>query len=153
MVDTAAQLFCRPEISYKIKQHSVGSKSILEVEVLKGEKRPYQAKDEDGRWITYFRHNDQNLIANKVLLLVWKKQINKTGVTVRFGAAENSLLDYLSKNGSVTLSKFRKMTGISLYRAESILANLLIIKILVMNSSEKGFSYELNPEVPLNLSQ
>ena len=77
MVDTAVHLFCRPEISYKIKQHSVGTKSILEVEVFKGEKKPYQAKDEDGRWLTYFRHNDQNLIANKVLLLVWKKQKNK----------------------------------------------------------------------------
>ncbi|HOU02474.1 MAG TPA: ATP-binding protein [Bacteroidales bacterium] len=153
MVDTAVHLFCRPEISYKIKQHSVGTKSILEVEVFKGEKKPYQAKDEDGRWLTYFRHNDQNLIANKVLLLVWKKQKNKTGVTVRFGAAENSLLDYLSKNGSVTLSKFRKITGISSYRAESILANLLIIKTIIMNCSEKGFTYELNPESPINQSQ
>jgi len=38
MVDTAVHLFCRPEISYKIKQHSVGTKSILEVEVFKGQK-------------------------------------------------------------------------------------------------------------------
>ena len=87
------------------------------------------------------------------MLLVWKKQKNKTGVTVRFGAAENSLLDYLSKNGSVTLSKFRKITGISSYRAESILANLLIIKTIIMNCSEKGFTYELNPESPINQSQ
>jgi hypothetical protein len=30
-------------------------------------------------------------------------------------------------------------------RAESILANLIILKILIMNASEKGFSYEINP--------
>jgi hypothetical protein len=41
MVDTVAQLFCRPKITYSIKQHMTGGKTILEVEVLKGNKRPY----------------------------------------------------------------------------------------------------------------
>lgn len=153
MVDTAAQLFCRPEISYKIRQHTAGLKTLLEVEVIKGEKRPYQAQDENGRWLTYFRHKDQNLIANKVLLLVWKKQMKETGVIVKFGAAENSLMNHLSEKGSVTLSKFRKIAGISSRRAEAILANLIILKIITMNFSDRGCTYELNPEVPLNLSQ
>jgi len=54
-------------------------------------------------------------------------------------------MDYLAKNGSITLSKFRKIAGISSYRAESILANLILFKVLKMEASEKGFSYELNP--------
>jgi predicted HTH transcriptional regulator len=149
MVDTAAQLFCRPEITYTIKQHVTEGKTILEVEVIKGKKRPYQAKDENGRWLTYFRHNDQNLVANKVLLQVWRKEGKGSGVMVKFGKAENSLMDYLKKNGSITLSKFRRIARISAYRAESILANLIIFKVLIMNASEKGFSYELNPVEPL----
>jgi predicted HTH transcriptional regulator len=149
MVDTAAQLFCRPEITYIIKQHITEGKTFLEVEVIKGEKRPYQAKNEDGRWLTYFRHNDQNLVANKILLQVWRKEGKRSGVMVKFGKAENSLMDYLKNNGSITLSKFRKIAGIPAHRAESILANLIIFKILIMNASEKGFSYELCPSEPL----
>lgn len=149
MVDTAAHLFCRPEISFSIKQHSVEGKVILEIEVAKGERRPYQAKDEDGRWVTYFRHNDQNLVANRVLLQVWRKEKKRTGVVVKFGKAENTLLDYLLKNKSVTISRFRKIANISSYKAESILANLIIFKILIMRASEKGFSFELNPAEPL----
>jgi len=159
MVDTAAQLFCRPEITYTIKQHTTGGKTILEVEVLKGNKRPYQTKDENGKWISYFRHEDQNLAANRVLLQVWRKEEKGSGVLVKFGKAENSLMDYLKKNGSITLSKFRKITRTSAYRAESILANLIILKVLIMNASEKGFSYELNqadsdenPRIPLTHS-
>ncbi len=144
MVDTAAQLFCRPEIAYTIKQHITGGKTILEVVVIKGAKRPYQAKDENGKWRSYFRHHDQNLVANRVLLQVWRKEEKKSGVLVKFGTAENSLMDYLGKNGSITLSKFRKIARISSYRAEAILANLIIFKVLIMNASEKGFSYELN---------
>ena len=68
---------------------------------------------------------------------------------VKFSRVENSLMDYLGKNGFVTLSKFRKIARISSYRAESILANLLLFKVLIMNASEKGFSYELNPVDPV----
>jgi predicted HTH transcriptional regulator len=146
MVETAAHLFCQPEISFTIKQHITGGKTILEVQVEKGDQRPYKAKDENGRWISYFRHNDQNLVTNKVLLQVWRKEKKGSGVLVKFSKAENSLLEYLGKNGSITLSKFKKISRISSYRAESILANLIIFKVLIMNASEKGFCYELNPD-------
>ena len=151
MVDTAAQLFCRPEITYNIKQHTSGIKTFLEVEVARGNKRPYQTKDETGRWVAYFRNNDQNLVANRILLQVWRKEEKKSGVMVKFSKAENTLMDYLSKNGSITFSKFRKIAGISSYRTESILANLLIFKVLIMKASEKGFTYEINPEDPMKL--
>jgi predicted HTH transcriptional regulator len=152
MVDTAAHLFCRPEISFTVTQHTAEGKTILEVEVLKGDKRPYQAKDENGKWLPYFRNHDQNLVANRVLLQVWRKKEKESGVMVKFGKAENSLMDYLEKNGSITLSRFRRIAGIPAYKAESILANLIIFKVLVMNSSEKGFSYELNQDAGQLLS-
>ncbi len=151
MVDTAAHLFCRPEITYSIKQHTSGTKTLLEVEVVRGSKRPYMVKDENGHWLAYFRHNDQNLLANRILLQVWRKEEKKSGVMVRFGKAENDLMDFLKKNGSITFSRFRKIAKISSHRAESIIANLLIFKVLIMKASEKGFTYELNPEDPMQL--
>ena len=151
MVETAAHLFCRPEITFKTKQHLIGSKTILEVEVIKGNNRPYQARDENGKWISYFRHKDQNFTANKVLLNIWRKKEKITGVFVKFSKAENTLLDYLGKNGSITLSGFRKIARISSYRAENILANLIILKIIIMNVSDKGFRYELNPSEPATI--
>ena len=144
MVDTAAHLFCRPEISFNIKQHISSGKTVLEVEVPKGDNGPYQAKDDNGRWKAYFRHDDQNLIANRVLLQVWRKEKKKSGVMVKFGKAENALMDYLANKGPITLSMFRKIARIPSYRAESILANLILFKVLKMNASEKGFTYELS---------
>jgi predicted HTH transcriptional regulator len=152
MVDTAVQLFCRPKISFTIKQHITEGKTILEVVVIKGDERPYQVKDENGRWLSYFRHQDQNLVANKVLLQVWRKEAKGKGVLVKFGKAENSLMDHLKKNGEITLSGFRKIARIPSYRAESILANLILFKVLIMNASEKGFTYILNPDEPTALN-
>ena len=146
MVDTAVHLFCRPEINYTIKQHTSEGKTVLEIDVLKGDKRPYQVKDESGKWLSYFRHGDQNLLVNKVLMQVWRKEEKPIGVMVKFGKAENTLMDYLGKNRSITLSKFKKLAGIPSHKAEAILANLIIFKVILMKASEKGFSYELNPE-------
>lgn len=147
MVDTAAHLFCRPEITFTVKQHTTAGKTIVEVEVMKGEKRPYQSKDENGKWLPYFRNKDQNLVANRVLLQVWRKKEKPLGVMVKFGTAENLLMDYLQKNGAITLSKFRKIACIPAHKTEAIIANLILFKVLIMNASEKGFTYELNQEV------
>ena len=80
MVDTAAHLYCRPEINYTIKQHTSDGKTFLEIDVIKGDKRPYQVKDESGRWLSYFRNNDQNLLANQVMLQMWRKEGLKKGI-------------------------------------------------------------------------
>jgi predicted HTH transcriptional regulator len=145
MVDTAAHLFCRPEITFTVKQHTTAGKTIVEVDVKKGDKRPYQSKDENGKWLPYFRNRDQNLVANRVLLQIWRKKEKPLGVMVKFDKAENILMDYLQNNVSITLSKFRKIAGIPSHKAEAIIANLIIFKVLIMNASEKGFSYELSP--------
>ncbi|MBI5010425.1 MAG: ATP-binding protein [Bacteroidia bacterium] len=150
MVETAVHLFCRPEIDYTIKQHVADGKTILEIDVARGDKRPYQVKDEDGRWLTYFRNDDQNLLANKIMLQVWKKEQNGKGVMVKFGKTENSLMNYLKLNGSITLSKFRKLAKIPSHKAEAIIANLIVFKVLLMKASEKGFTYELNPDETVN---
>jgi len=150
MVDTAVHLFCRPEIDYTVKQHVADGKTILEIDVARGDKRPYQVKDEDGRWLTYFRNDDQNLLANKIMLQVWKKEEKGTGVMVKFSKTENTLMNYLKINGSITLSKFRKLAKIPSHKAEAILANLIVFKVLLMKPSEKGFTYELNPDETVN---
>lgn len=146
MVETAVELYCRPEIKYTLKQHNFSGKTILEVEVLKGDKRPYRAKDDEGKWIAWFRQNDQNLAANRVLLKVWEKADKQTGIVIRFGFAETKLIEYLSKNENISISGFRKITGITTRRAELILANMIILKIITINSSVNGFYYKLNKD-------
>lgn len=144
MIDAAAKLYCRPEIPVRIKQHYINGKTVIEVEVKKGTHRPYLAKGDDGRWKAYFRNNDQNLVANRILLKLWKKDERKSGVLIRFGKAENMLMEYLKNNDSISLSSFRKLANIPAYRAEKIIVNMLLCGVLIMKASEKGFRYALN---------
>jgi predicted HTH transcriptional regulator len=148
MIETAASLFCRPEIPVAIRQHVSDGKTILEVDVSKGTSRPYEAKDEEGKWKAYFRKDDQNLLANGVLLHLWRKNERKTGVLIKFGKAEKLLLEHLRINGSVTLSAFRKMAKIPSFRAEKIIVNLMLCNVISMDASEKGFRYILSQKDP-----
>jgi predicted HTH transcriptional regulator len=144
MIETAASLFCKPEIPVGIKQHLAEGKTILEVEVSKGDNKPYLSKGDDGKWQAYFRHGDQNLVANNVMLHLWRKNNRKKGVLIRFGKPEKALMEYLKANGTITFSGFKKLARIPSYRAEKIIVNLLICNVLEMNISEKGYSYSLN---------
>ena len=144
MIESAATLYCRPEVPVKMRQFRVNGKTVLEVEVKKGDDGPYMAKGENGKWQAYYRNNDQNLVANRILLKLWEKDKRKAGILIRFGKAENLLMDYLKKNDSITLSAFRKLANIPAYRAEKIIVNLLISGVLVMEASEKGYRYLLH---------
>jgi predicted HTH transcriptional regulator len=144
MIETAASLFCKPEIPVVITQHFAEGKTILEVEVSKGDRKPYLSKGDDGKWQAYFRHGDQNLVANHVLLHLWRKNNRKKGVLIRFGKPENALMEYLKEKGTISFSGFKKIAKIPAYRAEKIIVNLLVCNVLEMNVSEKGYSYSLS---------
>lgn len=145
MIETASSIFCKPEIPVAVTQHTIDRKTVLEVEVSKGDKKPYAAKGDDGKWKYYYRHNDQNLVANNILLHLWRKEERSTGILIRFGKSENVLLDYLKKNESITFSGFKKIARIPSFRAEKIIVNLLLCGVLQMDASEKGYRYRLNP--------
>ncbi len=144
MIDSAVKLYCKPEVPLTMKPHYVNGKTVIEVKVEKGMNRPYMAKGEDGKWRAYFRNDDQNLIANRILIRLWKYDIRKKGILIRFGKSENILMNYLKENDSITLSAFRKIAQIPLYRAEKIIVNLLLCDVLIMDASEKGYRYRLS---------
>jgi predicted HTH transcriptional regulator len=143
MIETASCLFCKPEIPVTIKQHLANGKTILEIEVCKGDKKPYLSLGDNGKWLAYFRHGDQNLVANNVLLQLWRKNDRKKGVLIRFGKPENTLIEHLKANETITSSGFKKIAKIPGYRAEKIIVNMLLCNVLEMNISEKGYSYSL----------
>jgi predicted HTH transcriptional regulator len=97
--------------------------------------------------MVYIRVRDQNLLANTVLLRVWQLKNRKKGITIRYTDKEKILLDYLDKNGEITLTKFRKIAGISRKVAEKVLVDLITLKIIRMEITEKSIFYLINPDL------
>jgi len=77
MIESAAHLYCRPAIDYKLKKWNIDGRWVLEATIRKSQKRPHYAKDDEGNWIAFIRVADQNLQANRVLLKVWNNKNSK----------------------------------------------------------------------------
>jgi predicted HTH transcriptional regulator len=147
MVEAAAQMYCRPEVGFTMKEWNVDGKMVLEIDIPKSNNGPYSAPDKDGKMMVYIRVNDQNLLANTVLLNVWRLQKRKKGITIRYTDKEKILLDYINKNGTITLAEFRSIAGISRKLAEKVLVDLITLKIINMEVTEKEVFYHLSPEI------
>lgn len=147
MVEAAAQMYCRPAIEFATREWNIDGKTVLEIDIPKTNGEPCSAPDKDGKWMIFIRVNDQNLLANTVLLKVWQLRNRKKGITIRYTDKEKILLDYMDKHGEITLSKFRKIAGISRNVAEKVLVDLITLQIIRMEITEKTVFYFINPEL------
>ncbi len=146
MIDAAARLHCDPEVTIRTRNHTVNGKNILEVEVPKSTIIPVKARDEHGRWKAYFRQNDQNFMADRVILQVWRRSVKSRGLLLRFEETENLLLNHLRSEGRITVEEFRNLTGINARRAEKILSDFILCGLITYEASERGIFYRLSTE-------
>lgn len=144
MVEAAAQLYCRPEVQFTTKEWVVQGKKILEVFVPRNKDIKHKAPDKNNEYKFFVRVHDQNILADSVLLKLWKKQHDNTPIKVFITETELGLLRYLEKNKSISLDEFIRMQGITRQKAEIILVNFVRLSIIDMIMSEKGTKFVLN---------
>lgn len=143
MVETAAHIFCKPEINFSIKNHKITGKHVVEVIIEPSNKKPHYAPGKNDKWTAYIRIKDENQIANKVIIKVWERQTRPKGVYLKYTDAEKRLLTYIEENGEVTFSKACRIAMANHNKVENILANFIAIGILEPVFSEHNVTYQI----------
>ncbi len=146
MVESAAELFSKPAVEFQTKEWFIEGRYVLEVYIPKSKQMPHYAKNKEGLWRAYIRVNDQNFLANDVLLKVWKRKKQTSGVRFKFSKNERLLLDFLTENQIITLTKFCKLAKINRRDAKNILANLISIKVIDIVFTDDTVYYQLTTE-------
>ncbi|MBN1159196.1 MAG: ATP-binding protein [Bacteroidales bacterium] len=141
MVESAARLYCRPEVLFHIKRWFVEGKWILEVEIPPSSLRPHFAQDEKGKWVAYMRVGDQNMQADRVMVTVWKNKNKRRGAFLSYQKEEKALVDYLEDHDEISFLKFMKITRTSREHAEHILVNLILMDVIEMVVTGQSVSY------------
>jgi len=144
MIEAAAKIYSQPKITFLTKQWRVDGKTVLEIQIEPSNEKPHFAKDENGKWLAYIRKADENILAHKIQIEVWKKQKSKQGIHFSYSENEKFLIDYLLKNNSITFSKFIRIAHISRKKAEEILSNFVVMDVVRMTSSSEGTFFSLN---------
>jgi predicted HTH transcriptional regulator len=147
MVEAAAKMYCRPPVEFDVKEWTVTGKKVLEIIIKKSSQKPHFAAHKNGKWLVYIRVDDQNLLANRVLLKVWEKEKQPKGVFLKFTDTEKLLLDYLETHQSITVSKFVRLTGISRNKAEEILVKFILLKTIRIIFTAQNTLYSLRTDI------
>ena len=146
MIQTAAESFCQPEVKFEAKEWNVNGKTVLEVIVPKSNYHKHRAPDHNNSYKIYTRVKDQNILADPILLKIWKYRNNKQNIRVTFSDAEMFLLKYLNENEKITIKEFVQKSEINRREAERILVNFTLINMIKYEITEKELIFSLFEE-------
>jgi len=144
MLEAAAQMYCRPEISFEVKKWQVNEKTVLEAIIPEAPEKPVLAPTEQGPWKAFIRVNDQNLVAARVILKIWKLENRKHGLSIKYTRKERMLIEWLEKNETITHTQFCRIATLTRDSAENILAHLVVLGVLSMEVGQKQILFRLN---------
>ncbi len=144
MVEAAAKIYSKPEIDFGTRQHLIDGKTVLEVIVEPSREKPHYAKNDLGKWLAYFRQNDENKLASKIMIEVWKKQNRNQGILLTYSDTEQFLLDFLEKNETISHAAFSRKAQITYRKAERILSDLIVLGIIEIKTGEDTIRYALS---------
>lgn len=136
MVESAASLYCKPEVQFETRQHQVEGKSVLEIYIPPVERRPVYARDQDKRWMAYIRVADENILANIIQLEVWKEEHMERGKLLEYTRSEELLLQYLDQGSGTTLRRIQRDTGFQRKKLVSLLTKLVRFDVVGMEFNE-----------------
>ena len=142
MVEGAAELYCKPQVKFSATVYQFEDRLVLEIDVPKSDASPHFAKDTDQKWLAYIRQDDENFVANRVLVKFLKdKKPGEKKNLLNYGKEERLLFDHLASQPEISLSKFARIAEIPIYKAEKTLALFLKWELIDFRATDKGIRF------------
>ena len=148
MIQADAEMYCQPKVEYTTEEWEINGKTVLEVIIPKDKHHKHKAPDNQGVYKIFVRVKDENLVADSVLIKVWKADKFARPAKIAFTDTETLLLHYLKEHGEITLKEFQELAHISKRKAEAILADFILVGTitLVQTSQNTVFRLVEDPE-------
>jgi hypothetical protein len=136
MAESAATLYCKPEVLFETRNHQVEGKNVLEIYIPPVAQKPVYARDHNNRWMAYIRVADENILANIIQLEVWKEEHKARGKLLEFTRSEEFLLHYLEKADAASMANIRHDTGFNRKELVILLTKLVRFDVVEMQFRE-----------------
>lgn len=141
MIETSAQMYCKPAVKYTAKEWNINGKIVLEVIIPKSQSIKHKAPDHNNIYKVYIRVKDENIIANNILVKVWNREKDKNNVNITFTKEEKLLLQCLNEHKNLSFEEFLEISQLKKKVAEDILVNFILIGLVKINMTEKTISF------------
>jgi predicted HTH transcriptional regulator len=140
MVEGAADVYCEPAVQVDFQFHQIENKQVVEALVQPSSDRPHFVKEQGGKNMAYFRKNDENFLANRVLIKFWEKRKDESK-PVSILENEKKLLIFLQQNPFITIKRFSRLTRLPFRKAEDLLATFISWGVIDWDYNGKYFTY------------
>lgn len=147
MIEAASRLYTQPEVNFTATQWNVNGKTVLEIYIPASKDKPHLAPDKENKYKAYIRVDDENMLANEVLMLGWQKTKKSEGTFLKISKPVERLLYFLDTHPFIHVPLFCKIAHINYHTAKSIISDLLAIGTLQYMVKNKHIVYKrCNPE-------
>ncbi|MDO4757387.1 MAG: ATP-binding protein [Parabacteroides sp.] len=141
MIEAASKMYTRPEVPFEATRWDINGKTVLEVYIAPSLDKPHAAPDKDDKFKAYIRVADENILANEVLVLAWKKKHQTDGTLLKISKPVEALFGYLDEHPYIHINQFCRIGRINYYTARNILSDLLAIGALQYVVVDKHIFY------------
>ena len=141
MIEAAAQLYCVPEVAISMASYRVEGQTVLIAEVAESLSKPVMARDENNKPWAYVRVADENILASPTHLYLWQQDRETQSSAITFTERESHVLELLSREEECSLSRICRMTHISRYDAQQLLARFVHWGIVAMRYDGHHFVF------------
>lgn len=141
MIEAASKMYTRPEVPFEAKRWDMNGKTVLEVYIAPSTDRPHTAPDKDDQYKAYIRVADENILANEVLVMAWKKRKRPEGTLLQINEPVELLFAWLEEHPSISIKQFCRLAHINYFMARNILSDLLAMGTLEYVVVDKKIAY------------
>lgn len=142
MIEAAAQMYCKPEVPFKVSKWNINGKTVLEVVINPTKNKPIKAPDKSGDYRAFVRINDENIVASPIQLKIWKTERHRKSLQMVLSEKENALFDFLKTNQRITVGQFSRIAFTSRIDAENTLIDLTVLGLIkhVLTQDDEYFT-------------
>ena len=141
MIEAASNMYTKPSVPFTANRWNIHGKTVLEIYIAPSGKKPHTAPDKDDNYKAYIRVDDENILANEVLLLAWRKKERIDGLLLPLTRPVEKLLQYLETHPYINIRHFCRIAHINYYAARNILSDLIAINTLRYDVVDKQIVY------------
>ena len=143
MIEAAVDMYSKPKLEFQSRVWQEDMKLVLEISIEKHKNKPVLALDEEGKLKSYVRREDHTLLANKILLNVWKHERFDQKKPEKIGEEETQLLAIISNNPGITLSKIYRVSKLQKSHIDRLLVLFICWNLVSMLMNENGTFYQI----------
>ncbi len=144
MLQSAAEYYSKPKISYKVEIIEIENKTILKVSIPVSKKLPHFVKNENGQWQAYYRVDDKNILLNQLAVQILKNVHKNRRRQHILRSYELKIISLFNEHSILNIKNIEEKTLLPFSIIQKSLIKLIQLNILIYQITINGIWFKLN---------